>query len=607
MARIRILPEILSNKIAAGEVVERPAAVVKELVENSLDAGSRRVSIEIGQGGRSLIRVADDGSGMSRDDALLALERYATSKIFKDQDLFAIRSLGFRGEALPSIASVSRFTLISREAHADTATEITVEGGRIQKVVETGAPPGTMVSVRQLFFNTPARRKFLKTVATEMGHIADAVANIAMGWPEVQFKLTHNAKTVKSWPPAAAPLDRVADILGRELQPALQAFQFDHGHAQGHGWVASARVTRSTSRGIFVYVNGRFVRDRVVQHALFEGFRGRLMKGQFPVGVLFLNVPFDQVDVNVHPTKHEIRFAQPKAVHDVIAAAVARALQGADTPRWQPPTAAPPAVRQPPPPADGTPTAEKTVAEPRPTFGQPPPAAASEPAPGAPPDLTSPAASASAGAAAAPVRQADLWQARRFGSLRVIGQLHDTYILCESPQGLILIDQHAAHERIFFEALKARSAGRSSQPSQRLLVPETVELGFRESQLLEGLLPRLAALGLEIEPFGGNTFAVKAVPAMLAGGEIRPLVTALVEKMAETGLAPDVAAALDDCLMVIACHGAIRAHQALSVPQLQSLLAQLDACDNPSHCPHGRPTWIQWSVRFLEKAFKRLV
>jgi DNA mismatch repair protein MutL len=247
------------------------------------------------------------------------------------------------------------------------------------------------------------------------------------------------------------------------------------------------------------------------------------------------------------------------------------------------------------------------VAEPRPTFGQPPPAAASEPAPGAPPDLTSPAASASAGAAAAPVRQADLWQARRFGSLRVIGQLHDTYILCESPQGLILIDQHAAHERIFFEALKARSAGRSSQPSQRLLVPETVELGFRESQLLEGLLPRLAALGLEIEPFGGNTFAVKAVPAMLAGGEIRPLVTALVEKMAETGLAPDVAAALDDCLMVIACHGAIRAHQALSVPQLQSLLAQLDACDNPSHCPHGRPTWIQWSVRFLEKAFKRLV
>jgi DNA mismatch repair protein MutL len=237
------------------------------------------------------------------------------------------------------------------------------------------------------------------------------------------------------------------------------------------------------------------------------------------------------------------------------------------------------------------------VAEPRPTFGHPP---------AAPLDLPAPAASPSPNAATAPARQADLWRARRFGSLRVIGQLHATYIVCESPEGLILIDQHAAHERIFFEALKARSAGRSSQPSQRLLVPETVELGFRESQLLEGLLPPLAALGLEIEPFGGNTFAVKAVPAMLADGEIRPLIAALVEKMADTGLAPDVPAALDDCLMVIACHGAIRAHQTLSPAQIQSLLAQLDACDNPSHCPHGRPTWIQWSVRFLEKSFKRL-
>ncbi|MFO7494996.1 MAG: DNA mismatch repair endonuclease MutL [Desulfobacterales bacterium] len=596
MARIRILPEILSNKIAAGEVVERPAAVVKELVENALDAGSRRVNIEVAQGGRSLIRVSDDGNGMSHDDALLALERYATSKIFKDQDLFAIQSLGFRGEALPSIASVSRFMLVSREADADTATEITVEGGRIQKVAETGAPPGTMISVRQLFFNTPVRRKFLKTVNTEMGHIADTVASIAMGWPGVQFKLVHNAKTVKSWPAAAAPLDRVTDILGRDLQRALQAFEFDDGHARGHGWVASARVTRTTSRGIFVYVNGRFVRDRVVQHALFEGFRGRLMKGQFPVGVLFVAVPYDQVDVNVHPTKHEIRFAQPERVHAVIAAAVARALQSADTPRWQPPTAA----------AGGS-ADPITVAEPRPAFGRPAAPASAAPAAGAPPAPQDPAPSPPPGAAAAAARQTDLWHARRFGSLRVIGQLHNTYIVCESAEGLILIDQHAAHERIFFEDLKARRAGRAGQRSQRLLIPETVELGFREAQILAGLLPRLAPLGLEVEPFGGNTFAVKAVPAMLAGGDIRPLITALVEKIAETGLAPDVEAALDDCLMVIACHGAIRAHQALSAAQIQSLLAQLDACDNPSHCPHGRPTWIQWSVRFLEKSFKRLV
>jgi len=606
MARIRILPEILSNKIAAGEVIERPAAVVKELVENALDAGSRRVGIEVAQGGRSLIRVSDDGTGMGHDDALLALERYATSKIFKDQDLFAIQSLGFRGEALPSIASVSHFTLVSREADAATATEITLEGGRIQKVAETGAPPGTMISVRRLFYNTPARRKFLKTVNTEMGHIADTVASIAMGWPGVQFKLTHNDKTVKSWPAAAAPLDRVADILGRDLQRALQGFKFDDGHARGHGWVASARVTRTTSRGIFVYVNGRFVRDRVVQHALFEGFRGRLMKGQFPVGVLFVELPFDQVDVNVHPSKHEIRFAEPERVHAVIAAAVARAVQTADAPRWQPPATALPAGQQPPPAADGARVAAKMVAEPRPAFGPPPAPAPAAPAPGAPPAPQAPAASPAPTVATAPARQTDLWHNRGFSSLRVIGQLHNTYIVCESAEGLILIDQHAAHERIFFEDLKARRAGRSGQRSQKLLIPETVELGFREAQILEGLLPRLAALGLEIEPFGGNTFAVKAVPAMLASGDIRTLITELVEKMAETGLAPDVEAALDDCLVVIACHGAIRAHQALSAAQIQPLLTQLDACDNPSHCPHGRPTWIQWSVRFIEKSFKRL-
>jgi len=604
MARIRILPEILSNKIAAGEVIERPAAVVKELVENALDAGSRRVGIEVAQGGRSLIRVSDDGSGMGHDDALLALERYATSKIFKDQDLFAIQSLGFRGEALPSIASVSHFTLVSREADAAAATEITVEGGRIQKVAETGAPPGTMISVRRLFYNTPARRKFLKTVNTEMGHIADTVASIAMGWPGVQFKLTHNDKTVKSWPAAAAPLDRVADILGRDLQRALQGFKFDDVHARGHGWVASARVTRTTSRGIFVYVNGRFVRDRVVQHALFEGFRGRLMKGQFPVGVLFVELPFDQVDVNVHPSKHEIRFAEPERVHAVIAAAVARAVQTADAPRWQPPATALPAGQQPPPAADGAHVAAKMVAEPRPAFGPPP--APAPAAPGAPPAPQAPAASPAPTVATAPARQTDLWHNRGFSSLRVIGQLHNTYIVCESAEGLILIDQHAAHERIFFEDLKARRAGRSGQRSQQLLIPETVELGFREAQILEGLLPRLAAVGLEIEPFGGNTFAVKAVPAMLASGDIRTLITELVEKMAETGLSPDVEAALDDCLVVIACHGAIRAHQALSAAQIQPLLAQLDACDNPSHCPHGRPTWIQWSVRFIEKSFKRL-
>ena len=337
MTQIKILPELLSNKIAAGEVVERPASVVKELVENSLDAGSTRIIIEIAQGGRSLIRISDNGRGMSHDDALLALERYATSKIYTDQDLFSINTLGFRGEALPSIASVSRFNLVSREASADAGTEIILEGGKIKNVAEVGAPPGTMVTVKQLFFNTPARRKFLKTVNTEMGHIADRVASIALGHPEVQFRLTHNDKIVKNWPIATSAFDRVVDVLGPNLKNDLHAIQSRSGGISISGWISSPRASRRTSRAIFMYVNGRFVRDRIVQHALFEGYSQRLVKGQFPVAVLFIGVPFEEVDVNVHPTKNEVRFARQKDVHEAVRQTVAQTLSAVDRPDWQQP------------------------------------------------------------------------------------------------------------------------------------------------------------------------------------------------------------------------------------------------------------------------------
>ena len=334
MSKIKILPEILSNKIAAGEVVERPASVVKELVENSLDAGSRRIIVDVAQGGRSLIRVSDNGSGMNHDDALLALERYATSKIYKDQDLFAINTLGFRGEALPSIASVSRFSLVTRDASADAGTEILVDGGKIKNVAEVGAPPGTMVSVKQLFFNTPARRKFLKTIGTEMGHIGERIASIALGHPGVQFRLTHNDKIVKDWPITTAAFDRVVDVLGHDLKNDLHALESESDGISISGWVSSPRATRRTSRAIYIYVNGRFVHDRIVQHALFEGYAQRLVKGQFPVAVLFIRVPFDEVDVNVHPTKNEVRFARQKNVHEAVRQTVAQTLYQADRPGW---------------------------------------------------------------------------------------------------------------------------------------------------------------------------------------------------------------------------------------------------------------------------------
>jgi len=599
MSKIKILPEILSNKIAAGEVVERPASVVKELVENALDAGSSRIVVDIEKGGRSLIRVSDNGSGMGHDDALLALERYATSKIFKDQDLFAIGTLGFRGEALPSIAAVSRFDLTTRAVAADTGTEIRVEGGKIKDVREVGAPVGTMVAVRQLFFNTPARRKFLKTIGTETGHIADMVARIALGAPAVQFRLTHNGKTVKDWPAASKALDRVVDVLGRDLKNSLHAVEFsDNGLSVG-GWVASPRVTRRTSRAIFIYVNGRFVRDRIVQHALFEGYAQRLVKGQFPVAVISIKLPFDAVDVNVHPTKNEVRFARQQVVHEAVRRAVAQKLYEVDLPRWRPAdhttrvqTDAAATVSEATQSEFGIGNAEGGIGKTE--FGMrkvefqinEQEFRSTDPATRNP--------------------QREIWQQKPFGSMRVIGQFHNSYIVCESEQGLILIDQHAAHERVLYEQFSGRATG-AEISAQRLLVPETIELGYREAGVLAKMIPELSRMGLDVEPFGGTTFVVKAVPALLAGKEVKPILIEMVEKIAEIGAAPGLDQALAQCRIVMACHGAIRANQALSDTQIKGLLDQLDGCDNPSHCPHGRPTWLRWEMRALERSFKRIV
>ena len=618
---IRILPELISNKIAAGEVVERPASVVKELVENALDAGSKAIMIEIDKGGRSLIRVSDDGCGMKHDDALLALERYATSKIFTDDDLFSIRTLGFRGEALPSIAAVSKFTIITRDGESDVGTEVRVEGGRIKQVVETGAPPGTMVSVKQLFYNTPARRKFLKTVNTEMGHIGDVVAGIALGRPDVHFKLIHNSKVVKSWPASPERSDRVVSVLGHDLRRELFAVNRSEGNMSVNGWIAAPRVFRKTARGIFTFVNGRHVRDKMIRHALFAGYTQRLVKGQYPLAVLYVSVPFDQVDVNVHPTKHEVRFSRSRFVHDLIKTAVAEVLDREDRPGWV--------------------GGEGKVSEEIPSYH--PPSASLEDRPFAQ-DLRSvalgpkihksgkirgkrteiegslfqdPVSSIQYRVSDTKVfassidyqtrsEQADLWEAKRFTDYRIIGQIHNTYIVCEARNSFILIDQHAAHERVLYELLRQRSQYLNKE-SQQLLVPETIELSYRETAVIEKLLPDFANLGLQVEPFGGNTFAVKAVPALLAGREVKPLVLEIVEKLAEDGFGESLDRSLDACLKLMACHGAIRAGQALSVEQMKGLLEQMDNCENSAHCPHGRPTWIEWSGRDLEKLFNRIV
>ncbi len=596
MGAVRILPEALSNRIAAGEVVERPASVVKELVENALDAGAGRIRVEIDKGGRDRIQVSDDGNGMSGDDALLAIERYATSKIETDADLFAIRTLGFRGEALPSIAAVSRFRLETRERSAEFGTRVTLHGGKLKDVSQVGAPPGTLVSVRELFFNTPARRKFLKTVTTEMGHIVDTLSALALGRPDVGFWLVHNRREIKAWPPAD-PKTRVVDLLGSEFKHGLIRLRFSGEGMRLSGWTAAPWITRSHAKGIYLFVNGRAVRDRMVQHALFEGYAGKLVKGEFPVAVLFLEIDAEAVDVNVHPTKHEVRFARPGPVRNALVQAVSQAVGSADAPRW---------TRRAPDPGSAEPEAAFPTAEAGGVSESLPRYAPASPSSPSTADSKEMDRSARLSVASPPRQQEPLWERGWFAELRIIGQFHQSYILCESGAELILIDQHAAHERILYERFKTAVSGKPPEV-QQLLVPETLALSHGQARALEKLIPSLCSTGLEIQAFGGDTFLVSALPAPLKDRPVGPLIREIAEQAQAVGVSNGLEKALDHCLIALACHGAIKANQPLTQAQIQALLAELDQCQEPGRCPHGRPTRIEWRLAALEKSFRRIV
>jgi len=603
VTRIQILPDILSNKIAAGEVVERPASVVKELVENAIDAESTKIMVEIENGGRSLIRVSDNGIGMNHDDALLSLERYATSKIHDERDLFSIKTLGFRGEALPSIASVSRFTMTTRSRNAQSATEIVVDGGRIKHVSETGAPQGTMITAKQLFYNTPARRKFLKSAATEAGHVGETVSAVALGRPGVQFRLIHNNTTIKNWPRVESSLERALAVLGRDLEKDLVRLESKSGRFSLSGWISTPAVTRSTSQKIYIYVNGRYIKDRGLQHALFEGYRGRLMKGRFPVAVLFIELPFDRLDVNVHPAKHEVRFTEYKNLYE--------ALKGSVFDAWDNVLNRPVKRAK---PVESIPGAAPSVS---PSDPYPPKRRPDDPLQESiAPEVSEAASGYGSGEKGGgrdniprdrpPEAQMDLWPAGETEALKAVGQVANTYIVCETGDGIVLIDQHAAHERIYFEQLKRHSAS-GNRPVQHLLIPETIETNFKEAALLEKLIPELRLLGLEIEPFGGTTFVVKSIPALLSDREAKPLVMEILETVGDAGFSEDLERAMDECLILMACHGALRANQSLSEREMNDLLDKLNECNNPTTCPHGRPIRIKWSFAELEKSFKRIV
>ena len=602
MNQIKILSENLCNKIAAGEVVERPASVVKELIENSLDAGADEILIDVESGGKKLIRIQDNGSGMSKDDTFLSLERHATSKIESDDDLFSLTTLGFRGEALPSIAAVSQLTIQSRNASSEEGWRIKVNGGTVVTAEAVGTPTGTSIEVRNLFFNTPARRKFLRRDQTEIGHIGDVVSRQALARPEVRIRLSHNGRVLIDALKSDKLEERVASILGREAVREMIALTNEADDLALYGLVSRPLYNRSATNSIYTYINGRYIRDRVVQHAVMEGYRNLLMKGRYPVVVLFLDLPPALVDVNVHPTKHEVRFREQNLVHGFISSSVRNGLRPmvstTDSAEAVSPESSPPDVS-----GVSSPVVPGRSYQPQslplkshiqerhedyrslsPSVNSVPPVDSAVKTPFVFPSAETPGGPA--------------------GSMRVVGQYLDSYILCQDGEDLVLIDQHAAHERVGFERLKEQFAD-SGIEKQTLLFPVVIDFDFREATGIEQRLESLATLGFELESFGGNSFVLKAVPQLLKDSVAEQLVRDVASEFAELGESTRMEDAFEQILATMACHSVVRANQKLSVEQMSALLREIDRVDFSAHCPHGRPVMQRLSRHEVERMFKR--
>lgn len=570
MNRIRILPEGVINKIAAGEVVERPAAAVKELVENSLDAGASAITVVIKGHGLSLIRVEDDGAGMERDDALLAFERHSTSKLKDFSDLERIETLGFRGEALPSIAAVSDLILTTRARATLAATRVHISAGRIKDVGELGAPFGTAIEVRRLFQNTPARRKFLKSPPTEMGHIVQAVVSLSLAHPAVHFRLVREGETIVDAPPAQDLRERIGEVWGRDLAERLISVA---GEAEGisvAGFVCPPDLCATRRRGFLIFVNSRPIANRMIVSAAAEGYGPLLPDRTYPVGVLLVSVDPGRVDVNIHPAKREVRFGQPALVRHLVVAAVSRALGAARRP-------APTAPPLPPSPAS----------VPR-EFPSP---AGEEKGREAPSPILAPA----------PAVQEEL-ASFEAPSRRVVGQARRAYVVAEGPEGLLIVDQHAAHERILFEEF-TDAFGRGAVAVQPLLAPLRIDLGPRESALLEERIGDLRSLGVEVEAFGGASYVVTALPALLAEKGKEGLVLEVLGEIEDWEKEPGDPR--EKIIIRLACAWAVKAKAFLEERNLPVLLERLYRCRTPGVCPHGRPTVIAFSWEDLERRFGR--
>jgi DNA mismatch repair protein MutL len=661
--RIKLLTEQVANQIAAGEVVERPASVVKELVENSLDAGARKISVEIGAGGRSLIRVTDDGFGMSRDDALLSLERHATSKIIRAEDLSAIATMGFRGEALPSIASVSKFILTTRERENSSpeGTQIIIAGGKILEVKAGGGAPGTSLEVRQLFFNLPARRKFLRTEETEAAHVQHYLTLAALAFPEVAFNFVKDTRAVWQLPPQKsgeaisgkieALRERFRALLGDEkllpvnfrasleenfipeeieisfetAAPEKLEIRNQKSEIRIWGLIGSPGVSRATRDNQFVFVNRRPVENRGVNYALIEGYHNSLMKGRYPVCCLFLAINPAAVDVNIHPAKREVKFHREFEIRKFVAQAIRETLLAfhgepkinfnAETQRRgekqieaklelkSAPEVSAPAL-------PNFPEKLKPVAEPEKFSAQQSPLKMGFPArrgeaeTGAPtveikiPEEFSTTTS-SAKSAVSPTPLLNV-------PLRLVGVIGKLYVLLESDRGLVLLDQHAAHERILFEQMLNRLEQNDFAPSQKLLLPETIELPPRDAQFLREQLSVLIKLGVGLSEFGERTFLLDALPPFVKAADPRRFVFDLVDELRAAGREVNLARLGEHTVAKTVCRHAVKANDPLRGVELENLVEDLRRCAMPYTCPHGRPTLIEMNYRELEKKFGRI-
>ncbi|PJE42629.1 MAG: DNA mismatch repair endonuclease MutL [Pseudomonas sp.] len=619
-ARIQLLSPRLANQIAAGEVVERPASVIKELLENSLDSGAKRIEVDVEQGGVKLLKVRDNGSGISPDDLPLALARHATSKIRELEDLEQVMSLGFRGEALASISSVARLTLTSRTEGAEQAWQVETEGRDMQPRVQPAAHPvGTSVEVRDLFFNTPARRKFLKTEKTEFDHLQEVIKRLALARFDVAFHLRHNGKTVLGLheaPDEQSRARRVASVCGPAFLEQALPIDIERNGLHLWGWVGLPTFSRSQADLQYFYVNGRMVRDKLVAHAVRQAYRDVLFNGRHPTFVLFLEIDPSVVDVNVHPTKHEVRFRDGRMVHDFLYGTLHRAL-GEVRPEDQ--LAAPAAVSEmvrPTGQAAGEfgPQGEIGLAA---SLLQPAPSTSVWRSPGAGyqsarPEAALPAAEAQGAyreffspmtTASAPDGLPDAQ-----GDIPPLGyaiaQLKGIYILAENVRGLVVVDMHAAHERITYERLKVAMASEGLR-GQPLLVPESIAVSQREADCAEEHAEWFQRLGFELQRLGPETLAIRQIPALLKQAEATRLVQDVLGDLLEYGTTDRIQAHLNELLGTMACHGAVRANRRLTLPEMNALLRDMEHTERSGQCNHGRPTWTQMGMDDLDKLFLR--